>query len=105
MTTQQGVEEKFAEFPMKRPVAGHSWLVYLLRCADGTLYCGSTNNLERRLAQHNGDIPGGARYTRSRKPLQVLAACACEDRSSALRLEALVKKHRKGEKASFLLSQ
>ncbi|MEG6502462.1 GIY-YIG nuclease family protein, partial [Desulfovibrio sp. 1214_IL3152] len=40
------------------------WLVYLLECADGTLYCGITRDMERRLAQHNGALAGGARYTR-----------------------------------------
>ena len=38
------------------------WLVYLLECADGTLYCGITTNMERRLGQHNGQVPGGAPY-------------------------------------------
>ncbi|MEG6593009.1 GIY-YIG nuclease family protein, partial [Desulfovibrio sp. 1188_IL3213] len=42
------------------------WLVYLLECADGTLYCGITRDMERRLAQHNGALAGGARYTRGR---------------------------------------
>jgi putative endonuclease len=81
------------------------WLVYLLQCADGTLYCGSTNNLEHRLAQHNGAIPGGARYTRSRRPVRLLTLCECEDRGAALRLEGLVKKRKKSEKVAFLLSQ
>ncbi|MBF0515457.1 MAG: GIY-YIG nuclease family protein, partial [Desulfovibrionaceae bacterium] len=40
------------------------WQVYLLECADGTLYCGVTTDLVRRLAEHNGEAAGGARYTR-----------------------------------------
>ena len=40
-----------------------TWHVYLLRCADDTLYCGVTTDLDRRLAQHNGRLAGGARYT------------------------------------------
>lgn len=40
------------------------WLVYLLECADGTLFCGITTNIERRLGWHNGQVPGGARATR-----------------------------------------
>ena len=46
-----------------------TWHVYLLRCADNTLYCGVTTDLDRRLAQHNGRLPGGARYTRPRRPV------------------------------------
>ena len=51
-----------------------TWHVYLLRCADDTLYCGVTTDLDRRLAQHNGRLAGGARYTRPRRPvaLQVM---------------------------------
>ena len=44
-----------------------SWTVYLLKCADGTLYCGCTNNLTKRLAAHNRGQ--GAKYTRSRRPV------------------------------------
>jgi putative endonuclease len=91
---------------MTQSAAGErQWLVYLLQCFDGTFYCGSTNNLDRRLAQHNGDIPGGARYTQSRRPVELMVTCACADRGTALRLEALVKKRRKPEKAAFLLAQ
>ncbi|HEY7776636.1 MAG TPA: GIY-YIG nuclease family protein, partial [Kineobactrum sp.] len=39
------------------------WCIYLLRCADGSLYTGVTVNLQRRLAQHNGTLGGGPRYT------------------------------------------
>ncbi len=68
------------------------WKVYLLRCADGTLYCGSTVDLERRLAQHNGEAPGGARYTRSRRPCELACLAPCPHKSSALRLEARIKR-------------
>ncbi len=74
------------------PGTGAPWYVYLLRCADGSLYCGSTTDPSRRLAQHNGALPGGARYTRSRRPVRLLLARPCRSRSEALRLEALVKK-------------
>lgn len=67
------------------------WQVYLLLCRDGSLYCGSTTNLERRLAQHNGALPGGARYTRARRPTELLASVACPSRSEALKLEREIK--------------
>lgn len=79
------------------------WHVYLLRCADGTLYCGITTDLARRLAQHNGQKPGGARYTRGRRPVRLLASRACTEKGRALRLEAAVKARPRREKHAFLL--
>lgn len=69
-----------------------SWHVYLLECADGTLYCGVTTDLDRRLAEHNGESPGGARYTRPRRPVRLAAHAPCPDRASATRLEYRIKK-------------
>lgn len=80
-----------------------TWHVYLLRCRDGSLYCGITSNLERRLAQHNGLAPGGARYTRSRRPATIEASVPCESKSQALRLEARVKALKATHKLSGLL--
>ena len=81
-----------------------AWLVYLLECADGTLYCGVTNNMDRRISQHNGQIPGGARYTRGRRPVRLLANRACGDKNEALRLEKAVKSQPRTHKLQFLLS-
>ena len=86
------------------PANTAAWLVYLLECADGTLYCGVTNNMDRRLNQHNGQIPGGARYTRGRRPVLLLANRACGDKSEALRLEKAVKSRPRTHKLQFLLS-
>jgi putative endonuclease len=69
-----------------------AWHVYLLECSDKTLYCGVTKDLDRRLAEHNGLSPGGARYTFSRRPVRLLAAACCRDRSSACALEARIKR-------------
>ncbi|MFT4302453.1 MAG: GIY-YIG nuclease family protein [Desulfovibrio sp.] len=79
------------------------WLVYLLECADGTLYCGITRDIERRLAQHNGILPGGARYTRGRRPVHLLANRSCSCKSDALRLEYAVKAKPRHVKITFLL--
>jgi putative endonuclease len=49
-----------------------NWTVYLLECGDQSLYCGITNDLDNRLKQHRGEIPGGAKYTRSRSPLKLV---------------------------------
>src|SRR5260370_41541435 len=66
-----------------------AWLVYLLRCSDGTLYCGITNDLERRLRAH---AKGAVKYTRGRLPVQVAHAEPARDRSQAQRREAAGKR-------------
>ena len=78
------------------------WSVYLLLCADGTLYCGVTTDVERRLAMHNGLLPGGARYTRGRRPVRLLQSVGGMDRGSALRLERAVKKFPRSKKLPAL---
>jgi len=65
------------------------WHVYLLECGDGTLYCGVTNDLARRLAAH--EAGKGARYTRGRGPLRLVWSEACGSRGAALRRELEVK--------------
>ena len=79
------------------------WQVYLLRCADDSLYCGVTTDMERRLAQHNGLCPGGARYTRSRRPVRLEACRDCVDRAEALRLEARIKRTPRARKHLLFL--
>ncbi len=68
------------------------WFVYLLRCADGTLYTGVTRDLVRRLRQHNGDLAGGPRYTRGRRPVSLVWADAEPDRAAAQRREAAIRR-------------
>jgi putative endonuclease len=63
--------------------------VYLLRCADDSLYCGWTTDLARRLAAHQAGT--GSRYTRSRLPAELAMAFEVADRSAALRQEARIK--------------
>jgi putative endonuclease len=64
--------------------------VYLLRCADDSLYCGWTTNIERRLVAHRSGT--GSRYTRSRRPVELAAVIPVGDRSAALREEARIKR-------------
>lgn len=66
------------------------YYVYLLRCADGTLYCGSTNNLQRRVKMHNSGR--GAKYTKARRPVQLVYWEAAGAKPDALRREAAVKR-------------
>ena len=65
------------------------WVVYLVRCADQTLYCGITNDLAARLAAHSAGK--GAKYTRGRGPVELVAQRRCRDKGFALRLEHAVK--------------
>jgi putative endonuclease len=64
--------------------------VYLLRCADGSLYCGWTTDVERRLAAHRAGA--ASRYTRTRRPVELAWAVEVADRSAALREEARIKR-------------
>lgn len=76
------------------------WFVYILRCADGTLYCGVTNDLARRIARHNAGT--ASRYTRSRTPVTLAAAVRTAGKGDALRLEMAVKKQPRARKIAFL---
>ncbi|MBR9829657.1 MAG: GIY-YIG nuclease family protein [Oceanospirillales bacterium] len=79
------------------------WSVYILKCSDGSLYTGVTTDTARRLAEHNGDHPGrGARYTRARRPVQLVWQESGHDRGSALRREYAVKRLRRGQKEQLL---
>ena len=64
--------------------------VYLLRCADESLYCGWTTDVERRFAAHGAGT--ASRYTRSRLPVELAAVIEVEDRSAALKEEARIKR-------------
>lgn len=81
------------------------WSVYLLQCADGSYYCGITSDIPRRLAQHNGLKPGGARYTSGRRPVNLLASLQAASHSEALRLEARIRKLPRGEKLAAFREQ
>jgi putative endonuclease len=70
--------------------------MYLARCADGTLYCGITNDVTARLAAHNAGK--GARYTRRRTPIEFVLVRRCASKSRALRLEWRVKQLSRDEK-------
>jgi len=74
--------------------------VYLLRCADGTLYCGWTTDVERRLAQHQAG--SASRYTRSRRPVTVALVVPVADRSAALREEARIKRMSRARKLELI---
>jgi putative endonuclease len=68
-----------------------TWFVYLLRCADGTLYAGVSTDVARRVGEHNAGAPLGARYTRARRPVVVVYVETAASRSEALRRERAIK--------------
>ena len=76
------------------------WYVYLLRCGDGTLYTGITDDVDRRLAAHRAGR--GAKYTRGRGPLELVYAEEQPDKPAALRREAAVKKLRRPAKEALI---
>ena len=79
---------------------GDRWFVYLVRCADGTLYTGIAKDVGRRCQQHNAGT--ASRYTRSRLPVVVIYQEAHASRSLALRREAAIKALTRRQKESLI---
>ena len=77
-----------------------TWVLYILECRDGTFYTGITNNIERRLQQHNAG--SAARYTRGRGPVILRYREACSGRSQAQAREAAVKRLARHEKLQLM---
>lgn len=77
------------------------WWVYMLRCADDSLYTGVTTDVLRRWGEHNQG-PKGARYTRSRRPVTVVLCVPVPDRASACRLEARLKRLSRARKERLI---
>jgi putative endonuclease len=77
--------------------------VYLLRCADGSLYCGWTVDLDRRLARHAAGTASA--YTRSRRPVALAVALPMADHSAARREEARIKRLTRAEKLLLVAAQ
>jgi putative endonuclease len=74
--------------------------VYLLRCADGSLYCGWTVDVDRRLKAHNSGT--ASRYTSTRRPVRLAYARELPDRSAAMREEARIKRLTRREKLALV---
>lgn len=78
-----------------------SWFVYMLKCADTTLYTGVTTDVDRRLMEHNGKV-AGAKYTRVRQPVELVYTELCTSRSAAQKREAEIKKLPRLDKLQLL---
>lgn len=79
-------------------MAADSWQVYIVRCADDSLYTGIARDLERRIAEHNADNGPGASYTRSRRPVALVYREVAADRSAASKREYQIKQLSRAEK-------
>ena len=80
-----------------------SWFVYILRCGDGTLYTGVTDDVQRRMAAHRAGK--GAKYTRGRGPLELVYTQEQPDKSAALRREFQIKKLTRPQKERLISAQ
>ncbi len=77
------------------------YYLYILECADGTLYTGITTDLTRRIEEHNSSKKG-AKYTRTRRPVKLCYSEVCEDRSSASSREHAIKKMTRIQKLQLI---
>jgi putative endonuclease len=85
-----------------RALPAPRWNVYLVRCADGTLYAGVALDVARRLAEHRSGGARGAKYLRGRGPLELVLSCPTTSRSEALHLERAIKRLSKRAKESLV---
>jgi len=84
----------------KSPV--NEWSVYIVECSDGTYYCGATKDINKRVKKHNTGT--GAKYTRPRRPVKIIAHKGNMTKSQALSLEYKVKQQPRKNKIEFLES-
>jgi putative endonuclease len=75
------------------------WFIYLVKCADGTLYCGITNDLDKRIKTHNDGK--GAKYTKTRRPVSLLKYFERPTKGEALKLEYKIKQLSRQEKLNY----
>lgn len=77
------------------------WTIYILRCGDDSLYTGVTTDIARRLSEHNSPAKG-AKYTRSRQPVQLVYTEQVSSRPEACRREGQIKKMRRAAKLALI---
>ena len=93
----------YGRYPCWRGVIYHSpmiqmYFVYLLRCKDNSLYCGQTNDVEKRVKEHNSSKTKSAKYTKSRRPVELVYVESVKTLSAALKRECEIKKLTKPQK-------
>ena len=80
------------------------YFTYILRCADGSLYCGWTTNLEKRVDAHNGLVTGGAKYTKGRRPVTLVYYESFRQKQEAQSREYAIKRLNKAQKLRLIAS-
>ena len=80
-----------------------AWFVYIIQCKDNSFYTGVTNNLEKRLRQHNGELSGGAIYTRNKRPVVLKYFEKFETHLEAARREIEIKGWSRKKKEKLFL--
>lgn len=83
-------------------MANTNWTVYILECADNTLYTGITIDIARRVEEHDSGI--GAKYTRARGPVKIVYTETCVDRSAASKREIYIKQLDRADKLKLIAS-
>ena len=78
------------------------YFFYILRCSDGTLYCGQTNNLQKRIREHNSKTSKSAKYTKGRRPVKLVYFKKYRTLQLAMRREREVKKWAKVKKEALV---
>lgn len=78
------------------------WFVYILRCADNSLYTGVALDIDKRLAEHNGIEKNGAKYTMPRRPVKLVYQETSNSRSEACKREYAIKSLSKSEKEALI---
>jgi putative endonuclease len=87
---------------LKRRKAKPAWAVYIVRCADGSLYTGVTNDVARRIDEHNSNGSLAARYTRARRPVVLVYQETAATRSAACRREYRIKQLTRADKLAVI---
>jgi putative endonuclease len=95
------VADELEASAVEHELAPAQWCLYLLRSASGRTYVGISVDVERRLAQHNGELPGGAKSTRAGRPWALVARWGPYDRSRASALEYQLKRRPGSRRASW----
>lgn len=80
----------------------YDWFIYIVRCADKTLYTGIAMDVARRIEEHNNDDRLAAKYTRVRRPVELVYTENCASRSEAAKREAQIKKLTRSQKEKLI---
>lgn len=99
------IEKKSSDKPSKKKISENNspWFIYLLRCADNSLYAGITTDLSRRLHEHN-NLSKGAKYTRARRPVELVYFESEVNKSLASKREYQLRKQNKSKKEALVSS-